>query len=297
MTPAAGDPGTAPAGPPALTCLFLLWGDKYPEEEVNRLARSIARHLRRPARFLCLTDRPRPDLLPFVETMPIPEPFLAPAFLRGGAQAKLSMFTAGIADPAIPAVFFDLDTLVRGDVMRLAALATPGTLHMIPATWGPAWPLLRLWARLTGKRKIRGNGSIYVFRPGDWTHVPGDFLRRWRETGPERDYSLVADDRFLSVIAGDGLRPIPTTLSVKAPNEFGAHLRLWSALKGRLPAVARRRRNLVAISFPGEAFKPETLAAAPEGAVLTDRRARHIVWTDAATSGLRREIAAHWSGG
>ncbi len=40
--PAAGDSGTAPAGPAAFTCLFLLWGDKYPEEEVNRLATQLA---------------------------------------------------------------------------------------------------------------------------------------------------------------------------------------------------------------------------------------------------------------
>lgn len=67
-------------------------------------------------------------------------------------------------------------------------------------------------------------------------------------------------------------------------------------LRAILPWVRRRRAGLVAVTFPGVNFKGEELARLPEGAEITDRRGRLLIWTDRAVGGLRRLILAQYSG-
>ena len=53
-----GPSGEEPADKPRVNVLCIKWGTKYGSDYVNRLYRMVGRHLRRPFRFVCLTDEP-----------------------------------------------------------------------------------------------------------------------------------------------------------------------------------------------------------------------------------------------
>lgn len=280
----------------AFQCVFVIWGDKYPTSDVNALVRGVQSHTASPVRFICLSDRPRPDLAAGVELQMIGPDFAQPQFMRGGAQAKLAMFQKGRLTPGVPAVFFDLDTMIMGDVARLAALAAPGRMHMMPATWDRLWPLGRMLnRRRPGSVRTRGNGSVYVFFPEDWHHIPDRFLTLAADLPRPHPDHLWADDRFVSFIAAGALHAVPRHLAVKFVNEFMAPNAAWAQARGRRTAVRQRRQGLVALTFSGDACKPEDLLALPDGGELRDRKGRVLVWTDEAMSGLIPVIRRHWA--
>ncbi|MFC7702760.1 hypothetical protein ACFQXB_00950 [Plastorhodobacter daqingensis] len=274
----------------ALQVVLLFWGTKYGADHVNALAESLRDHASAPLHILCLSDRPRQGLT--VAQHPIPEAFARPEYLGGGCQAKLSVFSPGLLEPDIPALLVDLDTMVTGDVLRLLPLLERPGIYMLPATWGTIWPLLRILSWILPLR-WRGNSSLVLFRPGDWTHVPDQFLKDWAHD-PRPEYA-VADDKYLSRIAGRALRRIPPDLAVKFTNEFASRIPALAGLLGRMTRTRARRQNLVAITFSGGQAKPEQLQALPEGAVIPLGRGRRLVWSAAATSGMMAPIKLHWS--
>ena len=52
--------------------LCMKWGTKYPADYVNRLYSMVARNIRRPFRFVCLTDD-NLGLGANIESFPLPE--------------------------------------------------------------------------------------------------------------------------------------------------------------------------------------------------------------------------------
>lgn len=78
-------------GQAVLTISTWLWGDKYPPEHVERLHASLRRNLKKPFRFLCVTDRKAP-FSTGIEVTPIPDLDLTKV---KGCFARLRMF-----DPA-----------------------------------------------------------------------------------------------------------------------------------------------------------------------------------------------------
>lgn len=95
-----------------LTVACVQWGNYEGRgaEYVERLARMVRRHLRMPHRIVCLTDDQR--------TAPLEvEPFDCPV---KGWWNKLSLFRAGLFPAGERILYFDLDTLIVGDLDRLA---------------------------------------------------------------------------------------------------------------------------------------------------------------------------------
>lgn len=92
-----------------LTVCCVRTGTRYGAEYVERLRNMIARHLSMPYRFVCLTDQP--EELEGVENLPATLP---------GWWAKMELF-------ALPGkrLYFDLDTVIVGDLTPLAALDVP----------------------------------------------------------------------------------------------------------------------------------------------------------------------------
>lgn len=88
------------------------WGEKYGPEYVNRLHRQVVRNLRRPHRFVCLTDRGE-GLSPGIETLPIPDLGI-PGPKGDTTWKKLGVFSPDLGDLRGPALFLDLDLLVLG---------------------------------------------------------------------------------------------------------------------------------------------------------------------------------------
>lgn len=98
--------------------LCLKWGKRYPAAFTNILHASVRRHLRRPFRFVCLTDDPA-GLAPGIEPFPLPEcpdpePFGPWAWPN--IFVKLCLYKPGLADLRGPTLFFDVDVSIQGDL-------------------------------------------------------------------------------------------------------------------------------------------------------------------------------------
>jgi len=139
--------------------MCIKWGTLFGPEYVNRLYSGVRRHISRPVRFLCMTDR-GDGLHPDVEVLALPvEPFAGPmadalaVANRQGAMRKTSLFRPGLVpDLEGPVLGFDLDVVITGGLDEIHDLA-PGTVAM-RHDW-------------TEKRKGRptGHGSVFRFDP------------------------------------------------------------------------------------------------------------------------------------
>lgn len=280
------------AAPILWQCVLIAWGDRYPVSEVNRLVQQIRSQSRGPARFVLLSDRPRPGLDAGVEMRGIPDWFLQPKMREGGCQTKLCMFEPGVVPDDMPAIFLDLDTLVFGDLSRLLDIMEgPETIAILQSAVLPFGAFARWLCRVTnGRRYARGNSSIVVFHPAHSTYVAARYRELVARHGTHGIKPLWADERFISWSAQPVMRAIPLRMVVKFPTEYMQPWRWLVHLRASLPWIRRRREGLIAVTFPGVKLKGEDLAALPDGAVVTDRKGRKLFWTDRALGGMRQKI-------
>ena len=278
--------------------VLVAWGTRYPVEEINHLIAAVRRHAARPPRVVLLSDRPRPGLAEGVELRTIPDFYMTPAFMGPGCLTKLCLFEPGVVPDDRPAVFLDLDTIVLGDVGRLTGLLDrPDRIAILQSAVLPFGVPGRLMFRLTGGRHYaRGNSSVIVWHPAQGGAVAAAFRAAVAaHPGIAGFRPLMADERFISWSQQMRMRAVPGSLAVKLPTEF-----MWPAdwivhLMARLPWVARRRAGLVAITLPGSEVKPEALVALPDGARVTDRKGRRLIWSDAALGPVRRAILDYYA--
>lgn len=143
-----------------VACVWMKGHVPYPVRYVERLAAMVRKHMDRPYRFVCLTDRPA--LVPKgVEPIAIPNP--RPLFAW---WAKVSLFDASL--PLTGRVLYlDLDTVIARPLAPILDYAAPFAL--IPHT-----------GRFEGKNGLavvkRFNSSVMVWNAGeqralfdDWT--------------------------------------------------------------------------------------------------------------------------------
>jgi hypothetical protein len=143
--------GGAGASPSPVTVLCMKWGSRFGPEYVNRLYGMTARHLKRPFRFVCLTDDTE-GVRGEVVCAPIPElPPINQPMERG--WRKIACFSPELETLLSGAVLFlDLDVVVMNGLD--AFFDHPG-----------AFPMIRDWYHPF--RQV-GNSSVFRFRPGDW---------------------------------------------------------------------------------------------------------------------------------
>lgn len=137
-----------------------LWGDKYSVEDVMKLRRGVARHLRQPHRFMVMTERERewspPDGM---ERHAIKDPDL---LKHKGCFARLRMFDYGWQqnrrlDDCL--VCMDLDSVVLGDLDPL--FNRPETFVILGG--------------VNSMNPCPYNGSLMMLRPGHHGKVWSDF--------------------------------------------------------------------------------------------------------------------------
>lgn len=275
-------------------CVVIAWGTKYDVADINALVGAIMENGRAPERFVLLTDRPRPGLHPSMILREIPDYWLNPGYLKGGCQAKLCMFEAGLVPDDLPAIYVDLDTLVFGDLSRLLDLMDrPQTIAILQSAVLPFGTLARFLARRTGGRRYaRGNSSLVVYHPAHCAFVAERFRSLAAEVAVIDFRPMWADERFLSWVAQDRMKAVPTRLAVKFPTEFMLPWRWLTLMRASLPWVRRRRDGLIAVTLPGVGFKLEDLARLPEGAELVDRKGRRLIWSDRALGSVHGKIIA-----
>ena len=176
-----------------LTVWSVCVGEKYHSAYVYALQEAVARNLKIPHRFRCITTRP----LPGIETVLPPVPYW-------GWWAKCGLWAPGIATG--PSIYFDLDVVITGSLDYLAEFtqyefAAPanwaqsghGGIQSSVMAWRgnwyepveyiePQWPDVtkRLWGdqellwELLGDRWVRIPRGIYSFKYHAMDAVPAD---------------------------------------------------------------------------------------------------------------------------
>ncbi len=285
------------ASAPEWQCVMILWGAKYPVGLVNHQVEMVRRLSKRPARFILISDRPREGLDPDILERPFDPFFLNPKFLTSGCQAKLTMFSDGLIEKDLPAIFVDLDTVIVGDLSRLLDhLDRPERIRMLRASALPFGLLGRFAYRLTGGRRYaRGNSSVVLWHPAEGAEIADGFkamFARYPDLDPRQ---MAADDKFISWCAQERIETVPTSVAVKFSNDFMHPSRLWLSVKARLPWVRARRAGLAAVTLPGEDIKPERLLQLADGDMLKDRKGRWLIWSDSALGGLKDQIRQYYA--
>ena len=146
--------------------LTLKWGALYPADYVNRIYAGVKRHLRRPFRFVCVTDNPA-GLAEGIEAVAFPTKpdWLVPNARYPGwpnIYVKLLVFENGFANLKGPTLFLDIDQIITGDLDCFFDYK-PG-----------AFCIIRNWVafrkRIFRKVPFCGNSSVFRFDAGEKSH-------------------------------------------------------------------------------------------------------------------------------
>lgn len=143
--------------------MCMKWGTKYGPEYVNRLYGMVARHLRGPFRFVCLTDDSR-GVRPEVECFPLPE-LEQQASKRDGGWRKLNSYRQDLYGLRGQALFLDLDVVIVGDITPF--FEQPGEFLIIK-DWKRPW-------------RVTGNSSVYRFTLGAHADMLDYFVQHQSE--------------------------------------------------------------------------------------------------------------------
>jgi hypothetical protein len=95
-----------------LTVVCLKWGEKYGADYVNKLSTMVRRNLTLPYRFVCMTDKPRGlncETAPLIRDL-------------AGWWGKITLFSHTLPGRLL---FFDLDTVITGNIDGFAKYAGP----------------------------------------------------------------------------------------------------------------------------------------------------------------------------
>lgn len=171
--------------------ICIKWGTKYPAYYVNRLYAGVARHLKRPFNFYCMTEHTE-DIRPEVRILPLAnEPFAQTIAStleeskRKGAFGKISLFKPDLIDNPGPILGFDLDVVITGPLDELFDFA-PGKICM-RHDW--------LAAR---RGRPDGHGSVFRFDPSLHGYLYHDFAND--PAGSIRSHKF-SEQKYTSTVA------------------------------------------------------------------------------------------------
>lgn len=271
-----------------------MWGEAYPDASVNVMIDAARRLCPGLAAVVLFTDRPRVNIDSFVTQRPFPTFFDRPEFFGHGYRVKISVFSGNDLPPDLPCVYLDLDTMVTGDLGRIAALVKhPSDVFMLPPGnligFGPLRRGIHRWTK--GRHFATGNSSVMAFHPSAAPNLAEMFEACYRRG--ESGSHMVIDDVFISWAAQPVLQAIPAALGVSFRREFLARgsLALW--LRKHSPLRRRHRQGIVAITFNGTRYKPQALLALKDNERITDAKGRFGYWSDSHIGPLREQILAY----
>ncbi len=275
--------------------VLIIWGDAYHEGYVTELVKAARAQSPSLAGVVLIADRPRPGLDPSIVQHPFPPAFQRPGFFRGGYLAKLALLTCpGVPDDA-PCVYVDLDTVILGDLGRLAAQMRDGEEVLILKAGTFGFTLLtRLAWRLSGGRAFpTGNSSLLAFRAGRGRALADRFLSLHADADERGKKHMQVDDRFISWAAMPRVRAVDRRLGCMFRREFLSRLPVVAAISGRLPWVRERRKGLVAVTLNGVGYKPDVLLSLRDGDPVQDAKGRRGRWSLGEMGPVRDRITAY----
>lgn len=150
------------------------WGTLYGVEYVNNLRRGVARHLKRPHRFVCFTDDSK-GLDPEVEVFPLPVLDL-PGEWRDGRWRKLALFNPVLEDLKGITLFLDLDLVIIDSIDCL--FDQPGNFLIIrdDDLFRPK-PLRKFRPARDRFFSTVGNSSVFRYEIGKFAYIVDAFAR------------------------------------------------------------------------------------------------------------------------
>ena len=260
------------------------WGNRYSSVHVNNTLNEIRRRSSRKVKFVCVTDECR-GLAKFIETKQFP--FWGDWYetLKKGCRLKLSIFEKGILDPDLPTLFFDLDTMILGDVAKLVRdLEKTGGIYMCRGHFLPLWRILGLTKLVVKNYYYYGNSPILAFYPKEFIGLVEDFKRefeyvRWRGITHKwpLDRICKTDERFISYFARGRSKVFPKHLAIKFTTEYMTPFFDFSSFVTRMPWVQKRRKAQVALTFSGHVLKPSLVRDLTCGTSVKSRHYR-MTW-------------------
>lgn len=276
-------------------CMVLtIWGDKYGTAHVNELAGSAMRHSSKLVKVILLTDRIRLGIEPHISQTLFPDYFHRPDFFAGAYRAKLAMFSSTILPKNMRCVYVDLDTVVIGDLGKIADLVeSPSDYFMMPPAGLGFGRFRKLVDWLKGGSSFpTGNSSLVAFHSAAQPNLSDTFQSMHAAGIDIGARYMQIDDLFISWFARKYLAAIPKSLAVTFRREYLSRSLLLLRIKTLLPWVRLRRASLVAITLNGNAYKPEILIALEDGAIMYDSKGRKGYWSDRFIGPARARIIA-----
>lgn len=194
---------------------------------------------------------------------------------------KLSLFDQRALPPHSPCVYLDLDTVVTGDLGRMASLArSPEDIYMLPPGNLLSFGFIRRVAFLLtrGRSMATGNSSIVVFHSDMMPNLLNEFQRLKAQGGVPARF-LSNDDIFISWFGQRRLKAVPPNLGVMFRREFLTRSKWLGWLRSRMPWVLQRRDQIVAVTFNGVEHKLENLVQLPDGTLHRESKGRFGYWS------------------
>jgi len=137
---------------PSQQIVCMKWGSKFAAEDVNRLARMVAKHLQQPFRLLCFTDQAA-GIDPAVQCLPLPAVPVVGDRLDHGWR-KLGLF-----GPEIAAVFQGQVLYLDLDIAITAAL---DELFTVPGEF----LIIKDYRPFRYRHRFSGNSSVFRYQVG-----------------------------------------------------------------------------------------------------------------------------------
>ena len=225
---------TKPSEPAPVLILTMKWGTLYGPEYVNRLAAGVARHLRRPHRFICFTDDGS-GLSRDVEVMPLPELAL-PHGHNDTRWRKLGLFNADLFGLSGTALFLDLDLVIVGDLEVFFEDDAPFRIIRDDALFRPK-PLRRINPARDSFLASVGNSSVFHYEIGAHSYIADAYTADPKTA--TADYEISQQFQSAQLARHGHLAYWPEGLCVSFKNHcVPRHLRSYFA-DPSLPAGAR----------------------------------------------------------
>ena len=261
--------------------VLVVWGSRFSERDINEIARATLNQASGCKQVLLVTDRIRPQVESFVRQELFPTGFSYPEMFTGGYPAKLALLTCPGAPEDMRCVYLDLDTVILGDIGRIAADLRGGEeVLMLPPSLAGSYSFsrFRFWVS-QGKSFTKGNSSVLAFRADKGRRLAQEYLAMRADP---RNHGLIQcrnDDAFISWAAASNLRWLSKRHAVMFRREFLSRLPGYMHTKNRLPWCKKRRNGLVAITFNGLDFAPKKILSLPDGTLLRDSKGRRGIWS------------------
>lgn len=271
--------------------ILVLWGNKYSAKHINLIIEAVFRHSSTCAQAILMTDRIREGIDSRVSQVVISD-FFNCQERKQNYTTKLSLFDSNALPSNARCVYLDIDTVVTGDLAKLASLLkTPNDMFMLPPGGLIGFGALRrLIFKLSRQRRMAtGNSSILAFHSGMAPNLCGEFIRLTQSNESDNPV-LRNDDLFISWFGQQHLKAVPKNIGVMFRREFLTRSRLYGWIRNRLPWVRQRRDEIAAVTFNGVDHKLETLLTLPDGSLHLDSKGRSGRWSRAEMGPIKDKI-------